>query len=209
MPLTGVLYFHSETGTEGGHWAFQHQEYMGLEQPNMLRCPRCGRVWNTDLQETEPRPGFTYWVDREGEVSEAGHRLSSGYQGFSEPQEGLPLAPPSDDQETSFNAMWTRRTNEAALVCYMEGHESWDLMYPEGSWSREGTHILKSGDKLRVLDPEDRTTVVWEGVVDLVFYRPFTESVHGLWIHSDQQGEDREDWAKRFINEYPAELDPA
>ena len=39
--LDGVLFLHSETGTEGGYWAFQDSRYI---QKNVLRdyCKKCG-----------------------------------------------------------------------------------------------------------------------------------------------------------------------
>ena len=39
----GVLVFHSETGTEGGYWAFQDEKFMGIENNDRL-CTRCGRA---------------------------------------------------------------------------------------------------------------------------------------------------------------------
>lgn len=46
--LTGVCFFHSETGTEGGYWAFQENKFMNLAPPNRHFCETCGRVWDTD-----------------------------------------------------------------------------------------------------------------------------------------------------------------
>ena len=34
MELRGVLHFWSETGTEGGHWAFQDEKFIFLPTPN-------------------------------------------------------------------------------------------------------------------------------------------------------------------------------
>jgi hypothetical protein len=39
--MKGVVHFYSETGTEGGYWAFQDEAYIGLENPEE-RCEECG-----------------------------------------------------------------------------------------------------------------------------------------------------------------------
>ena len=43
--LRGVLHLHSETGTEGGYWAFQDQRFI---TPNTTRfsCRKCGAYWD-------------------------------------------------------------------------------------------------------------------------------------------------------------------
>lgn len=69
-----------------------------------------------------------------------------------------------------------------------------------------GLHILKNGDQLTIYDTFDSSKIVWEGVIKLIEYPPYTESVFGCWIHSDQIGINREVWARWFIQEYPASL---
>lgn len=76
------------------------------------------------------------------------------------------------------------------------------------SWSYEGMHILENGDKLTVLSPEDPKKIIWSGIISLKEYAPFTENVSGTWIHADQNGVERETWAKYFFKEYPAKLKP-
>lgn len=105
--MKGVLFFHSETGTEGGYWAFQDSDY---------------------------------------------------------------ISPDS------------------------------------GMWAYEGLHLLKNGDRLKIYSKHD-TCVIWEGAIALIEYPPFTQEANGFWIHADQLGEDREDWAGFFFNQYPAELE--
>lgn len=78
---------------------------------------------------------------------------------------------------------------------------------PRG-WSYDGLHILKDGDGLTIFSHDDPTKIVWQGIISLRKYPPFTESVFGLWIHADQDGVDRETWATYFLKEYPAELVP-
>ncbi|MDB9944395.1 hypothetical protein OAD26_00140, partial [bacterium] len=73
-------------------------------------------------------------------------------------------------------------------------------------WSYEGLHILKNRDILIIYDKDCGTEIVWTGIIDLKQYPIFTESVNGVWIHSDQVGPDRETWARWFQEEYPAQL---
>lgn len=198
----GVTTFHSETGTEGGYWAFQDEKFMGLENASKV-CTRCGRVWDPERDSEPPKVSFTYWVDREGQVSPQGHPYSSGYCGFDEPQD-LPLDRNGDND--SWDARWQAERNAIALACYEEGHLGWRPMYPEGMWSYEGLHILKDGDHLTVYDKDDRLKVVWEGEVKLNQHGLFTEDAGGLWIHADQSGIDRMEWAALFMDEHPAKL---
>ncbi len=78
--------------------------------------------------------------------------------------------------------------------------------FPNGQWSYDGLHILKSGDYLTVFDPKDTEVVIWEGIVSLELYALFTETVDDLWIHADQIGIDREVWAQWFFDQCPAKL---
>ena len=72
--------------------------------------------------------------------------------------------------------------------------------------SREDEHILKNGDYLKIYSPEDPEEVMWEGIISLRTFPPFSESVDNVWIRSEQVGISREMWATWFIKEYPAEL---
>lgn len=67
----------------------------------------------------------------------------------------------------------------------------------------EGLHVLKNGDYLKVFRGAD---VVWEGEINLIHHSIFTEDVGGLWIHADQFGVDRNEWASMFFNEMNCEL---
>jgi hypothetical protein len=113
MKLKGVIHLWSETGTEGGFWAFQDEKY---------------------------------------------------------------IIPPTND-------------------------------YPFGKWSYEGLYVLKTGDKLTIISPVDGS-VLWEGIIDLQEHPLFTEYTDaGFWLHADQKGIAREEWAKWFYGEYPAILE--
>lgn len=70
----------------------------------------------------------------------------------------------------------------------------------------DGLRFLEDGDRLKVFDKEHPERIVWEGVVSLRPYPVFTEEVFGLWIRDDQEGVEREFWARLFFEGYPAEL---
>jgi hypothetical protein len=202
---TGVLVFHSETGTEGGHYALQDEKFMNLPAPNQWRCPRCSTVWDKNRDpDNPPRVRFTYWRDMEGQTNSEGHRYISSYAGYDEPHDDLPLAPPNEASDGP-NAQYTKRSNDALLECYHSGHEEFEHMYPHGIWSYEGLHYLHDGDHLTIRHPETGLTV-FDGPVRLVPQELFTHSVGGLWVHSVPEGVDEEAWAAMFFQEWPATL---
>jgi hypothetical protein len=81
-------------------------------------------------------------------------------------------------------------------------------------WSYDGLHPLEDGDHLKIYHPDG--ILVWEGEIKLKQHPVFTESVDvhdessgvnlGLWIHADQIGMSRHDWAYPFMKEYKGEL---
>ena len=73
------------------------------------------------------------------------------------------------------------------------------------SWSYDGLNILNDGDHLTIYS-KDGIEVVWEGDIKLKEHDLFTEDALGLWIHADQEGVDREVWARWFFDRLPAEL---
>ena len=73
------------------------------------------------------------------------------------------------------------------------------------SWSYTGLNILKDGDHLTIY-AKDGSEVVWEGEIKLKEHDLFTEDAFGLWIHADQEGVDRDVWARWFFDHLPAEL---
>lgn len=91
-----------------------------------------------------------------------------------------------------------------------------------GNWSYNGLLAPKSGDHLTIYDPESvrlpenadevrpgpqwEGTVRWEGEIRLRTYPPFTEAALGFWIHHDQEGVPREEWARLFFTEHPCKL---
>ena len=74
-------------------------------------------------------------------------------------------------------------------------------------WSYEGLHILEDGDYLTIFDKQNPQKIVWEGVIQLRQYDPFTEATScGMWIHADQEGVSRDVWEKFFLEGYPAKF---
>ncbi|MBU0460754.1 MAG: hypothetical protein KKH52_01165 [Nanoarchaeota archaeon] len=51
--LEGVLFLHSETGTEGGYWAFQDSQFIS---PNTTRysCKKCCLYWDKETSPSTP-----------------------------------------------------------------------------------------------------------------------------------------------------------
>jgi hypothetical protein len=214
MKLKGNLFFYSETGTEGGSWAFQDEQFTGLVPPNEWRCTRCGRVWDKDRDDEEPKPSFTYWIDRDSLPEDKNpKRYIAGYHAFDEPQSGTLIDPatgvefPVSDGPGELDRTFMYSINATANECHDKGHAEWEFMYPDGISSYEGLHVLNDGDELTVYDKDDPSHVVWQGTINLKHYDLFTEHVSGMWMHADQQGEDRDAWAQLFFENYPAELE--
>jgi hypothetical protein len=85
-------------------------------------------------------------------------------------------------------------------------HE-FELAYPDGRASYEGLHLLENGDALTIFDPQERTRVVWQGVVDLGPTTTYEDEIAGLWIHNRQAGVDAETWMRWFAEGFPATLE--
>jgi hypothetical protein len=203
--MKGILTFHSETGTEGGYWAFQDEKFMGIPAPDVFKCINCGRIWDKSKQTEEPKVSFSYWIERgPKDKSPEGYRYLSGYMGYDRPQD-LPEAPPKEDKN-SLNNVWTHALNEITRKCYENGHEGWELLHPNGTWSYEGLHVLENGDSIRVYDKNDPTKLIWEGIVELDKFTVFKDDYEGWWIHNQPKNMKLEEWAKWFLEEWPATL---
>jgi hypothetical protein len=70
----------------------------------------------------------------------------------------------------------------------------------------EGLHLLENGNELIIFDLENPSEIVWQGVIALHIFEPFSKEICGCWIHAEQIGAPRLLWAKWFFNEYPAQL---
>ena|SRR3989338_5750346 len=81
-----------------------------------------------------------------------------------------------------------------------------DNLFPR--WDYEGLWVLKDGDYLTIYDKCNPNQIVWDGKIKLHNYPAFTESAHGMWIHSDQKGVNRITWSRWFLEEYPAQFTP-
>lgn len=160
--LRGVLHFFSETGTEGGLWAFMDERFI---TPNTTRfsCTKC----------------FVYW-DKEDNPD--GPIVVTHVIPFDRALQSLENPPPCPPNEHDFQSV-----------------------APE-NWLYEGLRILKNGDRLTIFDKNDPARIVWSGVINLREHPLFTEHVFGMWIHADQQGLNRETWARWFLEENPAEF---
>lgn len=199
--ITGVLHFYSETGTEGGHWAVQDERFMNLPTGNNTTCTHCGRYWDKDKYPDEPKPSFTYFVRTKADPE--GH-----YAGFDSPQ-ALPTTF-RDEPEGSMNDVWTKKSNAKSLTCYQRGrHLGWreDL---GGTWSYEGLHVLKDGDRLTIFAKSRPDQQLWYGVIKLNHKPLFSDDIGGLWIHATQEGfetvKEREAWMRMFLMELPCKL---
>ena len=51
--LEGILFLYSETGTEGGYWAFQDYRFVE-KNTNRYACRHCGLYWDKEKSETQP-----------------------------------------------------------------------------------------------------------------------------------------------------------
>lgn len=147
--LEGVCHFHSETGTEGGYWAFQDKNFI---KPNTTRfsCTKCNRYWDKKKNPNGPP------------------RLENG------------------------------------KYCLSGEHDFKSIS--KENWSYEGLHILENGDKLTIFSLNSPKIILWSGTISLREYPLFTHHVFGLWVHSNQNGVEREKWAKWFFKGNPAQL---
>lgn len=73
----------------------------------------------------------------------------------------------------------------------------------------DGLHVLENGDMLTIFSKEKPKKVIWSGIIALRTHKLFTRDASGHWIHADQEGIDRDIWARWFFDEHPAKLVPA
>jgi len=99
-------------------------------------------------------------------------------------------------------------TNSFGLPFCPPGTHDFRLICPE-DWSYEGLHVLKDGDELTVYSKDDPSVTVWSGTIRLKQHPLFTEDASGFWLHADQEGVSREQWAEWFFQGHPATLRPA
>ena len=181
--MQGLCCFFSETGTEGGYWAFQDNQFI---KPNttLLVCKKCGLWW-----DSAAHPDFVQEIILVDDSPKAIANLRASLKatGMSEEQMDRFLAQPTH--------------------CWVTEHR-WELGLPDGEWAPEGLHILKNGDHLTILDKNNPSQQVWSGTIDLIQHPLFTQAASGMWIHADQRGVARDTWAPWFFYCYPAILVP-
>lgn len=80
------------------------------------------------------------------------------------------------------------------------------------SRSYGGLHVLDDGDHITLFAPESlvegpelgwEPRVLWQGIIRLKEHPLCTEHVHGLWVHADVEGADREQFGEWFLAEVP------
>lgn len=260
LPLQGILVFYCETGTEGGYWAFQDEQFIlhassdyGIwgdqnvwdevnpsrkghttKQAQVLREGHwyplpdpiqedsdylisslfCGEIRGDRAADSRlmEKYGFVikYSADRLNEkygegnwkmeeettaITPDGSRISCGGTPQTEPSR--PYGTNQSDL-TRVEVEWEDGQTELRLSdsLLVETHD------------RDGLHILKEGDQLVIFDKEDPTQELWRGIIKLKPLPLFSATAAGFWIHSDMEAEDwdRNEWARLFFGEYPAQL---
>lgn len=260
-PLKGVLFFHSETGTEGGYWALQdecHISYVPARYVwgsqnvwDQVRSERKGRTqegaevlhdgeWLPLPDPMQEDPDYfvssLFCGEKRGN-READQRLMEKY--------GFIIKYAADQMNERFGEGNWRLEGEGIAVttdgtrwAYGLGVPQTDPWRPYGvapgeltrvtvewedgvveerlsdsllvrQWSYEGLHYLGNGDHLTIYEKDGSGQIRWEGKIRLRQHPLFTETVFGMWIHADMKGWGREEWARLFFEEYPAELVPA
>lgn len=195
------LYLHSETGTEGGWWATQDHEFIepAPKIPADKICKTCGVLWRWETNP-EPIPRFTYYRP---EHKENGVIYAGGY--FSSDVE-IPGGQTKygDEEDGSFNDVYTKTRNEKAKFCLENGHD-WKFWEAHESWSYEGLRYLKSGDKLEILDADGNVTetIICDFISNGDQYARGAKHANGWVIHGYQNPEtiDLDHWNELFMSE--------
>lgn len=263
--LRGRLTFFSETGTEGGYWAFMDDAAITREAPTFGVFSHT-RVWDAEQPEREGitqddtevlRDGTWYplpdpiQADPDYFVSslfrgdrgdrEADARLAAKYEftikyadeiireamdekfgrgNWYVDQEDATCAVANGEENYRWSFGGTPRTEPQrpygvtageitrSTVLWEDGaseqRESNSLLVEKSSY--DGLHTLQDGDQLTIFRKDDPGAVHWEGEIKLLDRGLFREDAFGMWIHNDQEGVVREDWARPFMEEWPAEL---
>lgn len=209
--LKGVLHFHSETGTEGGCWAFQDEQHIHYDpvlpyaQPHMTvydadNRSREGRVikaWKPDgrlLPDPAVHEAFTDAIGANIEGKLDGEDFKKRMKEIDD----MPTYEAEEGEVIRMEVEWQDGATEERLP---------DSLLVR-LWEYQGLHELGSGDKLTIFEKDNPSKIHWQGVVQLTPRTLFKHSVFGMWIQRDMKGWDREEWAKLFFKEYPAELLP-
>jgi hypothetical protein len=103
---------------------------------------------------------------------------------------------------------WDDKDGKLSQWCPARQHyEGYDTPMSGKHSSYDGLHYIGEGDYLKVWN-EDRSCVVWEGVVEYDVDPPrFTKGVGPFWVNKWIPGGEIENevWANMFFEELPAE----
>lgn len=197
--ITGRLFLHSETGTEGGWWAIQDDKFITppAETPHTSVCKTCSYMWDFGHGKPEPVPSFTYYRD---DWEADGKKYMGGYYRSEEYIEGGRTWF-RGEEPGSFNDVWTRVGNQRALICQEYGHV-WESMEPQESWSYEGLNYIQSGDRLEILTESGEVdfTIDVELVEQYDQYAAGARHANGWVIHSypTEESYDFDKWCALF-----------
>lgn len=179
--IKGVLEFHSETGTEGGWFAFQDERFMHLPPPNQWWCKQCYRIWDQDRQPDEP-------VAELRDPSLQSHPSSTRrYDELMNIRRQLCI---------DYGHLW---------VSPEEQHPDGVWSYEGLHMLHSGDHltVFDKTDHSVVFSGEVRLTQR-----DDVYTNP-DATVFGLWVNQEPDvGVDRLTWARWFLGNWPCEVEP-
>lgn len=228
MEMKGSLMFWTETGTEGGYWAFQDEQFTTHEPPEFGVFART-KVWDAKQPERGGVMGDVevckggVWLPLPDLIQQdPDYVLSSLFRGekrgdrdadarlmekyafsitYKDDDFGTPRTEPnrpygvSKDEISRGTVQWDDGSSEQ--------RQSDSLLVEKSSY--EGLHVLKDGDVLTIFE-KDGEKVHWQGTISLIDCGLFKEDAFGMWIHADQDGVEREEWARPFMEEWPAVL---
>lgn len=254
--LKGILIFHSETGTEGGYWAFQDESFISKKTPDFgifggetvfdaSNPERKGKTqdkaevlhgdkWDPlpdPVQEEEDYILSSLFCGEERGDKDADKRLMEKYdfkikyatermdemygKGKWHLEDSNTAIAPDGSRIFFGGTPHSDRPYGLAfgdvtrnIVEWEDGvvEERFSPTLLKEAWSYEGLHVLEDGDELTIYDKEDTEKVVWQGTIALTPFSVFQDSAYGMWIHNDQIGQERDLWARWFMNENPARL---
>lgn len=226
MSLRGVLHLFSETGTEGGHWAFQDEAHITREAPEwgvfegqavFDHDGRSGKTigaWHQDgrtvadpMHSDPDYPLSSLFRGQDRGDRDADRRLMERWGFEIHYLEKRPGDVPGGTPGTSRRSGLSKGDMVVAHVQWEDGSREMrrsDTLLQE-CWSYEGLHVLEDGDHLTIFEG-DGNTIAWEGEIKLIRHPLFTEVASGMWIHADQEGIDRDVWATYFFEGRPARL---
>lgn len=211
--LRGALTFHSETGTEGGFWSFLDDRYTSYRTPipkellpgvkvfDAVNQRRRGRVRQTWKADGRPLPDPTLddkLKELIADMEREGGSVMDSFPEYIRRADQLDVYRVDPDEDIRVQVEWVDGVTEDRLAS--------SLLTQSAEY--QGLHCLGNGDRLTIFELKDPSRILWRGVIRLKQHPLFTETVFGMWIHADMKGWNREEWAKLFLEEYPAELIP-